>query len=56
MDYAELVIRCGLDVDNSIVFYDDSGQFEGAVGVMPSTEALRKLDERNNIRYWSKAI
>lgn len=51
---ADLLNRAGLDVRDSIVFYDDAHVFAYAVSELPDEETLQALAQSTVIRYWSR--
>jgi hypothetical protein len=53
---ADLMNRAHLDVRESFVFYDDAGLFEMALSNMLNANALQRLYDHSNIRFWSKGI
>jgi hypothetical protein len=52
----DLPNRCSLDIDECIVFYDETGIFEFALDTMPDAALLKRLAENTTIRYWSLGI
>jgi hypothetical protein len=53
---ADLMNRAHLDVRESFVFYDGAGIFEIALSNMPNANALQRLYDHSNIRFWSKGV
>ena len=55
----DLIRNASCDVDDSIVFLDEHGEFVYAlpVGVpLPDADTLANLERVSSIRYWSKGV
>lgn len=53
---ADLLKRADLDIEDSIVFYDEQMMFEFAVPALPPKPYMDRLYRETPVRYWSRGI